>query len=183
MYLDAPFFEIKGVSITSDYNDKLQYYYMPNSPHFSLIDSGETQKPALLFIKYREDLDDYDGTANHPTGGGFMAFDVDLGYDPEFLDDVRSELKKKLKEDGTLTDIMADVKLSPPQWTEGTVQLMLLDRRSEVTPVGGEEPPPPEPGEPSQEWITEILGAGIGFSLSYFYFFFYAGTGCRGRDN
>lgn len=168
MYLDAPFYQIEGVYLYSDYNDPLQFYYMPNNPHFSLIKHHEgseedevVEKPALLFIKYREDLDDYDPAANQPTGGGFLAFDVDLGYDPEFLEDIQKKLKQKLQQDGVITDPMADVKISPPQWVDGTVQLMLLDRRSEVQPLDADEQPASgDETPPSTEWVKEILGAG-----------------------
>jgi len=161
MYLDAPFYQIEGVTIYADYNDPLQYYYMPNAPHFSLIRDGDTAKPAVLFIKYREDLDDYDPMADHPTGGGFLSFDVDLGYETELLDDVRRKLKQQLVQTGRIENLTAEVNLSPPQWKDGTVQLMMLGRRSEVTPLdeepaGGEEEP-----QPSQQWVTEILGAGV----------------------
>ena len=166
MYLDAPFYEIDGVPIYSDYNDPLQFYYMPNSPHFSTMkqsdaDGNVIEKPAILFLKYREDLDDYDGQANHPTGGGFLAFDVDLGYSPERVKKIRQKLKQKLQETGEIADAMLEVKLSPPMWTGGTVQLMLLDRRSEVRPIDDDVPPPDDDSEPSKEWITEVLGAGM----------------------
>lgn len=167
MYLEAPFYEIEGVSIYSDYNDPLQYYFMPNAPHFSMVEhevDGEVvKKPALLFIKYREDLDDYDGQADHPTGGGFLAFDVDLGYEPEFLDKVKQKLEQELRGTGRISDPMAEVKLSPPQWKEGNVQLMLLDRRSNVQPLDddGTSSAPTDQPEPSKEWITEVLGAGV----------------------
>ena len=138
MYLDTPFYEIEGVSIYSDYNNPLQFYYMPASPHFSLIRQREGDdvvlKPALLFLKYREDLDDYDPASNRPTGGGFLAFDVDLGHDPELLKDIRQELKQRLLQNEIITDPTAEVNLSPPQWHSGTVQLMILDRRSRVRP-------------------------------------------------
>ncbi len=161
MYLDVPFFQIEGVTIYSDYNDPRQYYYMPNAPHFSMIQHDGVKKPALLFIKYREDLDDYDSMADHPTGGGFLAFDVDLGYDVDFLDDVKRKLKQQLVDTGRLDDMTADINLSPPQWKDGTVQLMLLDRRSAVEPLGGEGSPGADQPEPRTEWITEILGAGV----------------------
>jgi len=163
MYLERSFNK-KGVTIYSDYNDPLQYYYLPDAPEFSMIEhevDGEVvKKPALLFIKYREDLDDYDGQADHPTGGGFLAFDVDLGYAPGFLDDVKRELEQELRTSGLLTDPMAEVKLSPPQWKEGNVQLMLLDRRSDVQPLDDDATTTDQP-EPSQEFVTEVLGAGI----------------------
>jgi len=167
MYLEAPFYEIEGVSIYSDYNDPLQYYYMPDAPEFSMVEhevDGEVvKKPALLFIKYREDLDDYDGQADHPTGGGFLAFDVDLGYESDFLDKVKQKLEQELRTTGRLTDPMAEVKLSPPQWKEGNVQLMLLDRRSDVQPLDddGTTTTTTDQPEPSKEWVTEVLGAGM----------------------
>lgn len=162
MYLDTPFYEIDGVYIYSDYNNPKQFYYMPNSPHFSMIKDGETEKPAILFIKYREDLDDYDGTANHPTGGGFLAFDVDIGFDSETLKDIKNKLKRQLLQDGILTDTMQDIQLVPPQWKSGTVQMMLLDRRSSVSDPSAEpDQPPGDQPEESKEWITEVLGAGV----------------------
>lgn len=165
MYLDAPFYEIDGVTLYSDYNDPMQFYYMPDKPELSMIQDGDTQKPALLFIKYREDLDDYDGSSNHPTGGGFLSFDVDLAYSSEKLNDIAKKLKQKLIASGVNIAFNQEVKLSPPQYTSGTVQMMLLDRRSEVQPIDGDDSDTPtgdNPEEqPSVEWITEVLGAGV----------------------
>src|SRR5690348_4142182 len=97
LYLNPPYFLIDGVSIFPDHADPLQFYYLPMMPHLTMVkDSSGSVLPQLQLIEY-------EGAAGT---GGFINFDVNLGIDPDQL----NEVTQKLRRQANLSD---DPRLSP----------------------------------------------------------------------
>src|SRR5215472_1203162 len=118
LYLNPPYYYIRGVSILPDHADKRQFYYLPLYPRFSVNPTtGDVQ---LAVLEYRGQAGD----------GGFLNFDVNIGIDPPDLARVADDLK----EAAGLDD---DPILSPVPIVDGTVRLILLDAQTPVTPPTG----------------------------------------------
>ena len=87
LYLNPPYYIIDGVSIFPDDSDPLQYYFLPMMPHLSTTKDPATGNdvPVIQLIEY-------EGSAG---AGGFINFDVNLGIDPDALQDVAAKLKRQ----------------------------------------------------------------------------------------
>lgn len=127
LYLEPPLHMIEGVSLFRDHADRLQWYYLPLGPRLTTVvdpGAGNARVPQLQVIKFR-------GSAGT---GGFLNFDVDLGIDPDLLDDVGRQLK-------SAESLPDKPRLAPVPLVDGTVRLLLFDH--------AEPPPPPGPGAPA----------------------------------
>ena len=115
LYLKPPYYLIEGVTLFRDHEDPLQWYFLPAAPHLTILeDKASGQRiPQFQLIKYR-------GRAGN---GGFLNFDVNLGVEPETLDEVRRELRSR-------EHLNADPRLSPVLLEDGTVKLMLFGKQS-----------------------------------------------------
>lgn len=132
LYLEPPFHMIEGVSLFRDHADRLQWYYLPLGPRLTVTrdpGAGNAAVPQLQVIKFR-------GSAG---SGGFLNFDVDLGIDPDLLEDVARQLKSR----ESLPD---RPRLAPVPLVDGTVRLLLFDLVDTPPPAsgpGGAPAPPP----------------------------------------
>jgi hypothetical protein len=129
LYLDPPFYLIRGVSVFRDHDDPLQYYFLPAMPKLSTTLDPTTGEniPQIQLLKFT-------GEAG---SGGFFSFAVNLGIDDKVLDDVRAELK-------SLGHLDETPRLAPVILEDGRVRLMILGKKTaEAPPPGGTSPPPP----------------------------------------
>lgn len=115
LYLAPPFHIINRVTVFRDHEDPLQWYYLPGPPRLTQVPDIATGVlvPQLQVIEFR-------GSAGT---GGFLNFDVNLGVDPEVLDDIREEIKR-------LERLPTVPRLAPVPLIDGTVQMMLFDRQT-----------------------------------------------------
>jgi hypothetical protein len=115
LYLNPPYYIIDGVSIFPDDSDPLQYYFLPMMPHLSTTKDPATGNdvPVIQLIEY-------EGSAGT---GGFINFDVNLGIDPDALQDVAAKLKRQAH----LSDAP---RLSPVTFVDGSVKLLILGAQS-----------------------------------------------------
>ena len=134
LYLNPPYLVVDGVTIFTDHADPLQLYYLPLSPHFATTrqDDG-LEIPRFLLVKYR-------GTAGK---GGFLSFDTSLGISNDRLAKVAAKAKDMLR-------IVGDPRLSPVPFIDGTVQMQLFGKQSDLpTPTGQPPRPTPAPSGPT----------------------------------
>lgn len=52
LYLNPPYYTIDGVTLMPDHEDPLQFYYMPMSPHLSVMKEGDLKIPKIQVIKF-----------------------------------------------------------------------------------------------------------------------------------
>ena len=54
LYLNPPYFVIKGVSVFPDDTDPLQFYYLPMMPHLTMVTDATSgvSLPQLQLIEY-----------------------------------------------------------------------------------------------------------------------------------
>ncbi|MEU1973665.1 hypothetical protein ABZ477_18560 [Microbacterium sp. NPDC019599] len=137
LYLNPPYYVIDGVSLMPDHEDPLQFYFMPMSPHLSVMQEGELRIPKIQVIKF----------TGRPTpdadivSGGFLDFDCNLGIDPERL----AAIADQLRGEAGLSDLP---RLAPVPLIGGTVRMMLF----------GKESPKEETGLPGRREEEEIAG-------------------------
>jgi hypothetical protein len=127
VYLEPPFHLIEGVTVFSDHIDPLQFYFLPMMPHLTTIEDAELKKqiPQIQLIKYR-------GQAG---GGGFLNFDVNLGIEPNRLENIQSKIKQ-------LHNLRETPRLVPVPLIDGSVKLMILGKDSSVAPAAPTDKPP-----------------------------------------
>lgn len=119
LYLNPPYFMIDGVTLMPDHEDPLQFYFMPMSPHLSVMTEGALKIPKILVIKF----------TGRPTptseviSGGFLDFDCDLGIGPERLEAIAD----KLRGEAGLNDAP---RLAPVPLISGSVRMMLFGKES-----------------------------------------------------
>lgn len=137
LYLNPPYYVIDGVSLMPDHEDELQYYFMPMSPHLSVMQEGDLRIPKIQVIKF----------TGRPTpesdvvSGGFLDFDCNLGIDPERLAAIADQLRGEAGLSGT-------PRLAPVPLIGGTVRMMLF----------GKESPKEETGLPGGRDEDEVPG-------------------------
>ncbi|MBD2864934.1 hypothetical protein [Paenibacillus oceani] len=146
LYLAPPFHIINQVTVFRDHEDPLQWYYLPGPPRLTQIRDTVTGTlvPQLQVIEFR-------GTAGT---GGFLNFDVNLGIDPEALDEIRDEIKR-------LENLRSSPRLAPVPLIDGTVKLMLFDQQT------GDVPAVPAPTGPAATDPTEATGPKFVLKLSH----------------
>ncbi len=119
LYLNPPYFVIDGVSLMPDHEDPLQFYFMPLSPHLSVMPDGDLRIPKIQVIKF----------TGRPTpgadivSGGFLDFDCNLGIEPERL----TAIADQLRGEAGLSDMP---RLAPVPLIGGTVRMMLFGKES-----------------------------------------------------
>lgn len=146
LYLAPPFHIINQVTVFRDHEDPLQWYYLPGPPRLTQIRDAATGVlvPQLQVIEFR-------GTAGT---GGFLNFDVNLGIEPEALDEIRDEIKR-------LENLRSSPRLAPVPLVDGTVKLMLFDQ------LTGEAPGVPAPTGPAASDPTAATGPKFVLKLSH----------------
>lgn len=115
LYLAPPFYMINQVSVFRDHEDPLQWYYLPGPPRLTQVPDSQTGAlvPQIQVIEFR-------GSAG---SGGFLNFDVNLGVDPNVLDEIRDEIKRS-------ENLRELPRLAPVPLLDGTVKMMLFDRQT-----------------------------------------------------
>lgn len=134
LYLNPPFYFINGVTIFSDHEDPVQFYYLPAAPHLTQV----VDMASGLHIPQIQ-LIEYSGEAGN---GGFLNFDCNIGLEQAALDDLSDELKTQAK-------LRHPPRLAPVPIVDGTVKLILLDKQTGDAPSGGGTAPAgaaPAPG-------------------------------------
>ncbi|MGB4272728.1 MAG: hypothetical protein WBJ44_10090, partial [Propionicimonas sp.] len=145
LYLEAPFHTIEGVVVFRDHAVTDQWYFLPGSPRLTTSTEpdpdgppgAQRRVPALSLIKFK-------GTAGT---GGFLNFDVDLGIDPDRLDEVAAAIKR-------LEQLPDRPRLAPVPVVDGSVRLMLFDKQTPPEPPRDGTPPPPAPPPELQFVLT-----------------------------
>jgi hypothetical protein len=122
---------INGVSLFPDHENKNLFYYLPMGPKFTRVKDGNQSIPQFQLVKFK-------GAAGT---GGVLNFDVNVGVDPDVLDDVANECRNMLS-------LHQKPVLSPVLLIDGTVKMMLLGRET------GDQPPPP--GAPGPNFVVKI---------------------------
>ena len=91
--LAPPYYIFEGVPVFADAQDKYQYYYLPNRPHFAIDEHG---RPAVRFIAMKED-------PAAPASGddvvGFLFFDTAIDWPAETLERVARQIQQEIKLD------------------------------------------------------------------------------------
>ncbi|WP_243074477.1 hypothetical protein [Microbacterium sp. SS28] len=147
LYLNPPYFVIDGVSLMPDHEDPLQYYFMPMSPHLSVMPEGDLRIPKIQVIKF----------TGRPTpgsdivSGGFLDFDCNLGIDPDRL----AAIADQLQGEAGLSD---RPRLAPVPLIGGTVRMMLFGKESpkETAGLPGRDE---EEAIPGPEFVQKIVHA------------------------
>jgi hypothetical protein len=109
---------LDNYTLYPDSLNSLYWYYLPLMPRVAQID-GNLQ---LRLIKYRA------GASEEGPQGGMLIFTVDLSLS----DDIKHEIQTQLKRQKNLSKVPT---LSPPLWSEGKVELMVLKRSQSVQPA------------------------------------------------
>lgn len=119
VYLAPPFHIIEGVSIFTDHQDPLQFYYLPLMPHLTQIMDpvAKINVPQIQLIEYR-------GKAGN---GGFINFDVNLGVEEETLEEIRGQLRNLFR-------LKDQPRLAPVPMVDGSVKLIMLGHESGEKP-------------------------------------------------
>jgi hypothetical protein len=144
LYLNPPYHIIDGVSLLPDHEDPLQYYFMPLSPHLTMLtDSATGQKvPQLQVIMY----------TGSTASGGFLNFDCNLGATEEHLAEIGEQLRDRERLPGL-------PKLAPVPLVDGSVRMMLLGKESPPPPDAEKPKPPagaPPPPPTGPQFVTKI---------------------------
>jgi hypothetical protein len=123
IYLNPPYFLINGVSVFPDDSDPLQFYYLPMMPHLTMVTDSVSgaSTPQIQLIEY-------EGAAGT---GGFLNFDVNIGLDPDALNEVQSQLQRQL-------NLTGQPRMSPVTFVDGSVRLILLGAQSPDPPATGQ---------------------------------------------
>jgi hypothetical protein len=113
LYLKPPFYLIEGVAVFADHANERQFYYLPAMPHLTMIPDpvAGVDVPQIQLLKFR----DGDGGGN----GGFLTFEVNLGFDQARLDAIAMELKRLFR-------LRDDPILAPAVLEGGSVRLIIL---------------------------------------------------------
>ncbi|RIE03499.1 hypothetical protein [Cohnella faecalis] len=119
LYLAPPYYMINRVSVFRDHEDPLQWYYLPAPPRLTEVTDEQTgvSVPQLQVIQFR----------SGPDSGGFLNFDVNLGVDPDVLEEIRDEIKRS-------EHLRESPRLAPVPLIDGTVKLMLFDKQTGDAP-------------------------------------------------
>ena len=136
LYLDAPFHTIDGVAVFGDHADRQQWYYLPGVPRIAQANG----MPQLSLIKFK-------GTAGT---GGFLNFDVDLGLDPDVVDDLGRRI-------AAIEGLPDPARMAQLPVIDGTVRMMLFDAETPVPAPPGGGQPVPAPGPAQPDALTFVL--------------------------
>lgn len=147
LYLNPPYYTIDGVTLMPDHEDPLQFYYMPMSPHLSVMKEGDLKIPKIQVIKF----------TGRPTptsdviSGGFLDFDCNLGIDSDHLAAIGDQLRGE-------AGLTAAPRLAPVPLIGGTVRMMLFGKESpkEESGLPGRKP---EEALPGPQFVQKIVHA------------------------
>ena len=140
LFLKPPFHIIEGVSVFADHTNERQFYFMPAMPKLTTIHDPAVGRdiPQIQLLKFRGEA----GT------GGFLNFEVNLGIEPERLDDIAIQLKQ-------MHQLQDQPILSPVILEDGTVRLMILGEQTEEPPAAG-QPPAGDSDEEEKRFVIKI---------------------------
>jgi hypothetical protein len=152
MTLSPPYYQIEGVVVAPDYDDRYQFYYFPNRPHIPVEDGH----PVIRLLVYKENLDDL--KPEEESVAGFLYFDTTL----EWPDDVLKKVAKKIQDDQQLDRLP---RLSPLLYKSGTVRLIFLDQQTPPPAPPGPAPagggPPAGGDQPKPQWVIALETSGV----------------------
>lgn len=116
LILKPPYYNIDGVVVFSDHANERQWYFAPANPRITTkLDTVlDKEIPQISLIKYRGNA----GT------GGFLNFDVNLGFPEEKLDKVRTKIR-------ALARLDEEPILAPVPISDGSVRLIMLGKASD----------------------------------------------------
>ncbi len=136
---------LDNVTIYQDTDSDYKFYVIPDAPELRYGDDG---KPVFLFLKYRFDPSTMGDNA--PAGGGYLAFDADLGIPAAKLADIKSKLQAIVNQNYQNRGNPPQVELATLPWYEdathkASVQVAILGQKTGgtgmvTTVVGGGEP-------------------------------------------
>ena len=119
LYLNPPYYLIDGVTLMPDHEDPQQFYFMPMSPHLSIMNEGELKIPKIQVIKFTG----RPTPASEIVSGSFLDFDCNLGIEPERL----AAIAEQLRGEASLSEAP---RLAPIPLINGTVRMMLFGKES-----------------------------------------------------
>lgn len=146
--LEAPVYNIAGITVLRDHQSDSDFYYLAGPPHITR-DSGE---PVFSMLTYRNAVGgvNVNPVTRDQLGGAFLMFEVDCGLTQAQLTTIEGELEA-LVPPGT-----GPINLSPVLYTQGSVSIIALDyqqTQAQAPGVAAAAPPPvppasvPMPGE------------------------------------
>ncbi|MEQ8901675.1 MAG: hypothetical protein RID62_10700 [Roseovarius sp.] len=153
--LGPPYYSFEGVTVMGDAQDKLQYYYFPNSPHVPVDDQG---RPAMRFVAMKEAQDEVD--EGEEDLGGFFFFDTVLSWPEATLKKVKKEIEDSIEED---TGEEVEIRLGPLPFGRGGVQLNFLDETTREIVLDPPDPDPDNPAPDDAEPQTKTIPAWVPF--------------------
>jgi hypothetical protein len=138
LYLNPPFHVVDGVSLMPDHADPLQFYYLPLSPHLTLLTDPATNQrvPQVQLIEFKGMISPTPGAEVTEVTGGFLNFDCNLGADPGQLAEIGRQLQG-------IAGLREPPRLAPVPVIDGAVRMMLLGAES---PDPDNQPKPPITG-------------------------------------
>ncbi len=131
LILKPPYYNIDGVVVFSDHVNERQWYFAPANPRITtkLDKQLNIEIPQISLLKYRGNA----GT------GGFLNFDVNLGFSEDKLNKVR----RKIREIARLDE---EPILAPIPIVDGSVRMVMLGKASDDDPAeeGTQDPSKPK---------------------------------------
>lgn len=123
---------LEGVTVYGDGEDPTKFYLLPSYPSYHRNPDGT---PNFRFIMYRNPVDHEGGDQ----GGGYCIFSTELAVPPEKKKKIRSALQNQVKDESS--DGQAEVELASPRFTDGSVNLIIMENEELVEAVGGSGKP------------------------------------------
>lgn len=123
---------LEGVTVYGDGDDPTKFYLLPSYPTYHRNPDGT---PSFRFIMYRNPVDHEGGDQ----GGGYCIFSTELAVSPEKEKKIRSALQNQIKDE--VDGEQAEVKLASPRFTDGSVNLLIMENKELVEAVGGSGKP------------------------------------------
>src|ERR1700754_730783 len=125
LLLDSRCAVLDGISVFPDHADPLQWYYLANQPHLTVIDGT----PMFQLVAFR-------GTQQ----GGLLSFDCNIGLSQTQISALQQQIRSQFDLDG-------EPRLASVPLENGTVHLIIMGTDSSApTPVpDGDEPAPAPP--------------------------------------
>jgi hypothetical protein len=150
MSLAPPYYIFEGVPVLADAEDPLQWYYLPNRPHFA---TDEQNRPAVRFLVLKANLDEVPTDQEHAVG--FLIFDTSLAWPEATLARVAQKIENDRNLDGP-------PRLVPLLFKSGTCRLMFLDKMTpDPNAKTGTGNDPGTQAPPTDNWVTMLETSGV----------------------
>lgn len=115
------FAEIDGIQVFRDDADPTRFYYLPRTPSLLTYPNG---KPMFTFLRYQFPIN----RAGSEPGGGYLVFTAAMREDPQVLETkVIPRLQQRLRSELPNTVQLPEVVLSPIDFTDGEVRLIIME--------------------------------------------------------